>query len=141
MPHRFGGDPKEVSARMKLIRGKNTKPELRLFEVLGASGLPFTPHAKVEGITVDALVDGVVALFVDSPFWHLRDRTELDRLNPYWRSRLLRNWRRDRRQDRLLRSKGFTVVRVWTDDLDPRKVTKRVKAARTRALRRARSAF
>src|SRR4051812_43319042 len=41
MGNPFTNDPGEVSARMKLIRGKNTKPEVLLFSILSDSNVGF----------------------------------------------------------------------------------------------------
>jgi DNA mismatch endonuclease (patch repair protein) len=130
---RFTGDPNAVSDRMRRIRSSNTKPELAFFEVLEAAALPYQPHVRVEGITVDALVSDRVALFVDSPFWHLRDDSELERLSTYWRGRLLANRARDARQNAVLRRAGFPVVRIWTDELrDPLALSRVRRAVRRR---------
>ena len=102
---------------MKLIRGRNTKPELAAFELLIRAGLRISPHERVCGITVDALVEDRVVVFVDSPFWHLRDPEELKRLSPHWQDRLRKNKARDRRQTRLLRQAGYSVVRIWADQV------------------------
>lgn len=111
---------------MRLIRSQGTKPELRLFAILTGAGITYRPHETVDGVNVDAVIEERLLLFVDSPFWHLRDATELERLSPYWRQRLLRNRRRDRRQVRLLRSRGFTVLRFWSDRLDEDTVLSRI---------------
>lgn len=132
----FTSDPAEVSARMRLIRGKDTKPELALFNVLTEAGIEFQAHQRVAGVSVDAVVQGTVLVFVDSPFWHLRDVRELDRLSPYWQARLLRNRKRDRRQVRHLRTQGYTVIRFWADQIEPGYVTRRVRSGCTRAARR-----
>ncbi len=100
-------------------------PELALFAILDSAGLVAHRHERVAGIEVDALVEHV-AIFVDSPFWHLRDAALLGRLSPHWQERLLRNRRRDRRQSRKLRSLGYRVVRFWTDHLNPADVERRV---------------
>jgi G:T-mismatch repair DNA endonuclease (very short patch repair protein) len=71
---------------------------------------------------------------VDSPFWHLRDDSELERLSEHWRGRLLANRARDARQNAVLRRAGFPVVRVWTDEVQDPLTLKRVR----RALRRGR---
>lgn len=134
MPHRFTNDPKEVSARMSRIRGKNTKPELALFDILDGQHVDYETHARVEGISVDALVEGRIAVFVDSPFWHLRDDAELSRLSPHWQQRLKTNRRRDARQTKRLRSAGYTVVRLWADEISPASVRRRLAIARSRAL-------
>lgn len=118
---------------MRLIRGKDTKPEIALFEILERGGVPFEPHARVCGVSVDAVVAGNVLVFVDSPFWHLRDPADLDRLSDYWRMRLLRNRRRDRRQVRRLRAEGYTVLRIWADELGEARVRQRVRSAVSRA--------
>jgi len=134
MGHRFTNTPAEVSARMRLIRSKNTKPELRLFSMLSAAGIKFTSHRQVAGITVDAAIGRDLLVFVDSPFWHLRDLADLKRMSPYWQWRLIRNRQRDYRQRRKLRTLGFSVVRFWADQLDDDdRLLRRLKAVRSRA--------
>jgi DNA mismatch endonuclease Vsr len=134
---RFTGAPDEVSARMRMIKSKGTKPELAFFAILADAEISYQAHVKVAGVVVDASIDNRVVVFVDSPFWHLRDSSELDRLSELWRSRLVANRRRDRRQVRHLRMKGYTVVRLWTDELLASKVRRRVRSARTKAARAA----
>jgi DNA mismatch endonuclease (patch repair protein) len=136
MGHRFSSDPSEVSKRMRLIRSKNTKPEMCLFSILRRAGVKFKRHAKVGDVTVDALVGKRVVVFVDSPFWHLRDRKELARMSRHWQQRLERNWARDRRQERRLRRRGYSVVRLWADRLDNPQVLRRIEAAWLRAQKR-----
>lgn len=122
----FTSDPSEVSARMRLIRGKNTRAELALFSILSEAGIPFDPHVRIGRMQADARVYENLLLFVDSPFWHLRDRDELSRLSSYWRQRLLRNRRRDERQRRILRRLGFSVVRFWADEVSRPRVLCRI---------------
>jgi DNA mismatch endonuclease (patch repair protein) len=135
MAHRFSNDPSEVSARMKLIKGSNTKPELYLFNVLNSARIRFRNHVRIHGISVDALILKRIAVFVDSPFWHLRDEEELGRMSPYWQIRLLRNRQRDRRQRRALRAHGFIVLRFWADRLTSEAVLRRIRAAQVRVSR------
>ena len=122
---------------MRRIRSKGTKPELALFAILTEAKVPFETHSRVEGISVDALLDDRVAIFVDSPFWHLRDLGTLQRMSEPWQQKLLRNRRRDRTQTRLLRAEGYTVIRFWEDDLKGDRVLRRVRNAVSRARRRA----
>jgi DNA mismatch endonuclease (patch repair protein) len=123
----FTSDPAEVSARMRLIRGKNTKPELALFAILDAAKIPFKSHVRIGRVEADAFINDTLLIFVDSPFWHLRERLGLKRLSPHWRERLLRNKRRDERQRRHLRKLGFSVVRLWTDQIKENIVLSRIK--------------
>jgi DNA mismatch endonuclease (patch repair protein) len=122
----FTSDPSEVSARMKLIRGKNTKPEVALFSILKAAGIPFKPHVRIGRMEVDAVVYDRLFVFVDSPFWHLRERGEAKRLSSHWRQRLLRNKRRDNRQRRQLRRLGFSIIRFWADEVKENLVLSRI---------------
>src|SRR5260370_10470041 len=136
MTHRFSSDPTEVSERMRLIRSENTEPEICLVSSLRRAGVQFKRHARVGDVTVDALVGRRVVVFVDSPFWHLRDRKELARMSHHWQQRLERNWARDRRQERRLRRRGYSVVRLWADRLDKPQVLRRIEAALLRAKKR-----
>jgi DNA mismatch endonuclease Vsr len=114
---------------MRLIKAKRTKPELKLFAMLDQAGIRYKPHAIVAGITVDALVGDGVVLFVDSPFWHLRAKSELRRLSPYWQNRLVVNTQRDKRQTRLLRGESYVVLRFWADELVANRVLRRLRMA------------
>jgi len=122
----FSSDPFEVSARMRLIRGRNTKPELALFSIFAAAEIPFKSHVRIGRVEADALVNDDLLVFVDSPFWHLREMRELKRLSRHWKRRLLRNRRRDNRQRRQLRKLGFSVVRLWSDQIKENLVLARI---------------
>jgi DNA mismatch endonuclease (patch repair protein) len=122
----FTNDPSEVSARMKLIRGRNTKPELALFSILRTAEIPFRSHVRIGRVEADAMLSNDVLVFVDSPFWHLRKATDLKRLSLHWRERLLRNKRRDDRQRRHLRKLGYSVIRLWADQIKTENVLSRI---------------
>lgn len=126
---RFTGDSSAVSARMRLIRSSNTKPEREFFLVLDSAAVPYAAQVRVEGVRVDALVSGRVAVFVDSPFWHLRDERDLARLSEYWRERLRANRARDARQTVVLRRAGYCVVRIWSDEVRFSSTWRRVRGA------------
>jgi DNA mismatch endonuclease, patch repair protein len=117
---------------MRRIGQKNTKPEQVFFQILSKHGIPHERHLRVQGVTVDAVVAGRVLVFVDSPLWHLRDLSLLEKVSEYWQDRLRKNRRRDRRQTRMLRSMGYTVVRFWSDELDARAAVRRLRAAISR---------
>jgi len=123
----FTNDPAEVSARMRLIRGKNTKPELELFSILHRAAISFESHVRIGRVEADAKINDSLLIFIDSPFWHLRDDQLLQRLSPHWRMRLLRNKQRDFRQRRQLRKQGFSIIRFWADEIEERRVLSRVR--------------
>lgn len=106
---------------MAAIRAKNTKPELALRAALrkaGATG--YRLHRKdIHGRPDMAFIRWKVAVFVDGVFWHGHP----DHWNPekaasdYWRTKIARNMERDRTADAELREQGWTVVRVWDQDV------------------------
>jgi DNA mismatch endonuclease, patch repair protein len=71
-----------------------------------------------------------LAVFVDGCFWHGCPRcyTEPKKNAEYWREKIRRNILRDRKNSRLLRSKGWHVIRIWEHSLKNQKViAKRIK--------------
>jgi DNA mismatch endonuclease (patch repair protein) len=102
---------------MAAIRAKNTKPELAMRAALrraGATG--YRLHRKdIPGRPDIAFMRWKVAIFVDGVFWHGHP----DHWNPekassdYWRLKIARNIERDRQADAALQQKGWTVVRMW----------------------------
>ena len=64
-----------------------------------------------------------VAVFCDGDFWHGRHWRRLSSklqggANPsYWTQKIITNRSRDRRVVRLLRKKGWTVIRIWETDI------------------------
>ncbi len=64
-----------------------------------------------------------LAVFCDGDFWHGRDWHRLSRKLRtgsnacYWIQKIKGNRSRDRQTDQLLKSAGWTVVRVWETDI------------------------
>lgn len=75
-----------------------------------------------------------VAVFCDGDFWHGRGlKARLERLSAghnagYWVEKIRANVARDRRNRRLLRADGWTVLRFWETDIlrDPRLIATRI---------------
>lgn len=122
---------------MAAIRAKNTKPELALRAALreaGATG--YRLHRKdIPGRPDIAFIHWNVAVFVDGVFWHGHP----DHWNPerassdYWRSKIARNIERDRAAEKALEAMGWTVIRIWDQDVtsDVTQCARRVTAALT----------
>lgn len=112
------------SFNMSRIRSKDTAPELKLRSALHARGLRFRKHVSGLPGKPDIAFPGIrVAVFVDGDFWHGYRFHELRlRLSPYWEMRIQRNIERDVLHRALLRSEGWSVIRVWehqvNQDLD-----------------------
>jgi DNA mismatch endonuclease (patch repair protein) len=59
-----------------------------------------------------------MCVFVDGDFWHgRRIKATADNLTPFWRTKILDNVRRDKRNKNRLRRSGWKVLRIWESDL------------------------
>jgi DNA mismatch endonuclease, patch repair protein len=69
-----------------------------------------------------------VALFLDGDFWHGHPtRGRIPKSNvQFWIQKIARNKKRDRDVNRLLRSKGWRVIRIWEGDLSTMTIQRKV---------------
>lgn len=112
------------SAQMARVRGKDTKPELKVRRALHAAGLRYRLHAKeLPGRPDIVFRSRRVAVFVHGCFWHRHDdpgcklaRMPKSRLE-FWAPKLTANAERDRRNIQALTAQGWTVEVVWECDL------------------------
>jgi DNA mismatch endonuclease, patch repair protein len=122
--------PEIVSRGMRAVKSSRTAPELRLFGLLRCLPVPIQFHPKSVLGNPDFLFPAHrVVVFLDGDFWHgrqwkLRGFSTLNRQfsgisnADYWRRKIARNLRRDRRVSRWLRSQGWSVLRIWESDLN-----------------------
>lgn len=106
------------SRTMRAIRSQgNRSTELRLAGILRRAGLSgWRRHLPLAGTPDFAWPAQKVALFVDGCFWHgcpVCQRSSPTANATYWRAKIERNKRRDRRVARTLRAQGWAVIRVW----------------------------
>lgn len=120
----------EVMSRIRGARNKDT--ELRLIQVFRSNGISgwrrgATLQWKVESeklktfrVKPDFVFPKLkVAVFVDGCFWHgcPKHATWPKTRAAFWKKKILGNKARDRRVNRALRAKGWTVIRVWEHEL------------------------
>ena len=119
---RYSGSPKTAlprSEQMRRIRGRDTRPELRLRAALQAAEMELVDAVAPVG-RPDLVVAFAVAVFVDGCFWHgcpehyTRPATRPD----FWAKRLADAVRRDRAQTLALEAAGWRVVRAWEHEID-----------------------
>jgi DNA mismatch endonuclease (patch repair protein) len=103
---------------MQANRSSGTRPERALRAALRALGLRGAWNSQAVLGTPDvAWPRRMVAVFVDGDFWHGRSG-RLPRANrAFWRAKFERNRARDLRVTRLLRRRGWTVIRLWASDV------------------------
>ncbi len=101
---------------MRNIRSKNTTPERLLATALRAKRIYFGKNLKsIIGKPDFVIRRKKLVIFVDSDFWHghpkrfIKPKTNYS----YWRQKIKRNKERDKLVNRLLRRKGWKVLRFW----------------------------
>jgi DNA mismatch endonuclease (patch repair protein) len=106
---------------MSLIRSTGNKAtELRLVQIFRAHGITgWRRGSKLPGKPDFVFLKLKIAVFVDGCFWHgCPKHTTQPKTNAnFWREKIARNRARDRRVNRVLRERGWMVVRVWEHDL------------------------
>ncbi|QQG48742.1 MAG: DUF559 domain-containing protein [archaeon] len=113
---------------MSRIRSKGTKLEKAMRQILEEMNIRYLSHPRLEG-NPDFLLQGRIALFCDSSFWHgrrwkaLKKRLERGSRPEYWVAHIARNRARDRQVTRQLSGEGYLVLRFWDDEVfgDPRR--------------------
>jgi DNA mismatch endonuclease (patch repair protein) len=108
------------SAQMARVRGRDTKPELRVRRALHAAGLRYRLHAKeLPGRPDIVFRPWKLAIFVHGCFWHRHGDAacKLARLpksrRDFWEPKLRGNRDRDLRNQVELRRAGWEVMVVW----------------------------
>ncbi len=106
------------SAQMALVRGRDTKPEMRVRQALHAAGLRYRLHdRRLPGAPDLVFPARRLALFVHGCFWHQHPgcsaaRMPKSRLD-FWMPKLTGNAERDARQRDALDAMGWTVKVIW----------------------------
>jgi DNA mismatch endonuclease (patch repair protein) len=110
-------NPKVRSQMMAGIRGRNTKPEMRVRQALHRRGFRFAlTDAHLPGRPDVVLTRWKVAVFVHGCFWHWHG-CSLSKLpgsnSQFWERKLAGNVDRDQLAVLMLVSMGWRVVTIW----------------------------
>jgi DNA mismatch endonuclease (patch repair protein) len=118
----------ETSRRMRLVKRQHTAVERQLAAALRKCGLRFSTHRLICNCRPDIVFPSQrLIVFVDGDFWHGRILIERGRralvqtfkedIRGFWVAKIVRNVDRDRRQCRILRRSGWSVLRLWEKDV------------------------
>lgn len=118
------------SSVMSSIRASGNKDtELRLISIFRAHRITgWRRNRKLPGKPDFVFPAQRLALFVDGCYWHgcplhyRRPKTN----RAFWDAKIARNRRRDREVNRLLRAKGWRVLRIWEHALARKHETRAV---------------
>jgi DNA mismatch endonuclease (patch repair protein) len=106
------------SRNMSAIKGKNTKPELRVRSALHSMGYRFRLHRKdLPGKPDIVLAKHRLAIFVHGCFWHCHD-CRWGKVVPatrpeYWAAKRGGNVERDSLKQAALAAQGWKVATIW----------------------------
>lgn len=112
--------PKQRSDRMSLVRGKNTKPEMRVRRLVHAMGFRYRLHRRDLPGTPDLVFVGRrKLLYVHGCYWHRHTdpacklaRLPKSRLE-FWLPKLDSNAARDRQNQKRVREMGWGYLIIW----------------------------
>ena len=124
--------PAERSERMSHIRGRDTKPEWRVREILRSFGYRYRlQYSKLPGKPDFAWPGKQKAIWVHGCFWHRHENCSLARLpkgrQDFWIPKLESNKRRDSENQDKVRQMGWQTMVIWECELrDVSAVRKRI---------------
>jgi DNA mismatch endonuclease (patch repair protein) len=112
-------DKAKRSRIMASIKGKNTSPERILAFILKRLGFkPKYHYRSLPGSPDIVLPKKKVVIFVNGCFWHGHKNCQRAMLpitnRRFWREKISGNKRRDERQKKMLRRRGWKVLTFWT---------------------------
>ena len=108
------------SELMARVRTRDTAPEVALRRALWANGIRgWRCHPKaVPGRPDFAWIGQRVAVFVDGAFWHGHPDYYWGQSGKFWDEKIARNRKRDQQVNQALRTKAWTVVRIWDFEVE-----------------------
>jgi DNA mismatch endonuclease (patch repair protein) len=124
------------SRNMAAIRGRDTKPEIRVRTLLHSLGYRFRLHRKdLPGKPDIVLPKHGAVIFVHGCFWHCH-RCRFGRVQPttraeFWTSKRQSNVDRDHRNKKALRKLGWRIMVIWECEV---KATEKIKVRLSRFL-------
>ena len=113
-----------------------TKPEKLLIRSLNELGIKPHPSKKnIQGNPDLVFWKKRVVVFCDGDFWHVknwydrRKKLELGANAEYWVKKIEYNRKRDQKNNQLLKTQGWTVIRVWESTIlkYPNRVAQKIK--------------
>ena len=129
-----------VAKSMRSNKGRGTKPELLVREILRDLGYPGyrLNWKKAPGHPDIAYPGRRIAIFVNGCFWHHCPRCDLPMPKShqdYWIPKIERNVQRDAEKTRKLEESGWTVETIWECELkkEPEAVIGRLELLLTKA--------
>ena len=126
----------QIKKNMQAVKASGSKIEKKMGRELWAEGYRYRKNYKnIVGKPDFVLISSKIAIFCDSEFWHGYDwknkKKEIKTNKIFWIKKIERNIERDKEVNKLLRKKGWMVLRFWGKDIekDMRKCIKKINKA------------
>lgn len=111
------------SRNMSKIKAKNTKPELKIRQILYSQGYKYRIHYPLKGKPDIVFTKKKVAVFINGCFWHGHG-CKLDHVSKsnseFWDNKIKRNKNRDKLIQKTLKSEGWKIFVIWECELLPK---------------------
>ena len=121
---------KKRSEIMSKIRGKNTLPELRVRKYLFAKGIRYRLHDKSLPGTPDIVSKKKkFAIQVRGCFWHghkCKYGSYPKTNRSFWEKKIKNNIKRDKINDKKLKSLGYKLVIIWGCQLGKKELRRKL---------------
>ena len=119
---------------MSRIKGKGTKPELILRKHLWSESIRYRLNvSSLPGSPEILIRKHKIAVFVDSEFWHgynwEEKKQKIKSNREFWIPKIERNIQRTQEVNFMLKALGFTVVRLWENEIkkNPEKCVNKIR--------------
>jgi DNA mismatch endonuclease (patch repair protein) len=116
---------------MSRVRGKDTKPEMRVRRFLHAAGLRYRTNVRtLPGRPDIVFASRRIAIFVHGCFWHRHAGCAATRMPKtrvdFWSAKFAGNVTRDERSLESLRSQGWSIIVIWECETEDAAVLNRL---------------
>lgn len=100
---------------MSRIKSKWTKPEIKIHSLLKGNRIRHKMHPSLLGNPDVYLKDFNTIIYIDGCFWHkcpIHGHIP-EKNRDYWEKKIERNVARDKKYTKMLKDKGYNVLRFW----------------------------
>jgi len=110
---------KHVRSSMRGNRSIDTKPEMLVRMGLYKLGLRYRVHYRLEGKPDIVFTKKRLAIFIDGCYWHGCPKCykEPKTNTEYWSKKIARNKQRALTVNKMLRTQGWDVLRIWEHEV------------------------
>lgn len=112
--------PEQRKKNMSAIKGKNTKPEIKIRKLLWENGIRgYRIHYDLPGKPDITFTKYKIAIFIDGCYWHKCPECfrEPKTNTEFWMKKINGNVERDQKITKELEDSGWTVLRFWEHEV------------------------